>query len=76
MFGPFLVMMLQLWIKEKENPDRPLEIEDGIKGRVLGKKPYLLQSFIYYFACLIGPPSLTIYLLVDRLFHLFGVSFT
>lgn len=49
---------------------------DGVKGRIMGKKPYLLQSLIYYFACLIGPPSVTIYVLFDRIFHLFGVHYT
>ena len=50
--------------------------DDGVKGRILGKKPYLFQIYIYYFACLIGPPSLTIYILFDRFFHLFGVHYS
>lgn len=75
LISPVLICMLEAMIEDKEDPDKHCEQEkDGVSGGINKKKPYFLQMLFYYFLTLVSPPSVTVYVLFDRIFYLVSLS--
>lgn len=75
LFGSFLVAVLTRILEDQEDPNMKSALrEEGIVGQMKAQRPPRWNPLIYFMFCQFNQPSVTIFLLFDRIFS-FGSMF-